>query len=214
MERPHNRFTYLLIVLIAYFLILPMISDKNLHFPFISCVFLGLLLFAHQPFVKKGKQMAFLVFLALAVTIPQIIYRGDFFVQYNYHHLTVSMIFNIIFIGVSVVILAKELFAIKKIAVEAIYGGICVYILLGIFFGFIYSLIYHFDLDAFSVAVMHEKDLFYFSFMTLLTVGYGDVTPVDSVVRGFAGLEALTGQMFLAIFISRLVGLYVAHEGR
>jgi voltage-gated potassium channel Kch len=55
-------------------------------------------------------------------------------------------------------------------------------------------------------------DLTYFSFVTLTTVGYGDVTAVDSVARSMALLEALTGQLFPAILIARLVSMEVARK--
>jgi hypothetical protein len=49
---------------------------------------------------------------------------------------------------------------------------------------------------------------FYFSFITLSTVGYGDITPVSRIARWLAAMEAMTGLLYVAILISRLVGLY------
>jgi uncharacterized membrane protein len=54
--------------------------------------------------------------------------------------------------------------------------------------------------------------LVYFSFTTLTTVGYGDVTAVNTAARSLALLEALTGQLFPAILIARLVSLEVSHR--
>jgi hypothetical protein len=49
---------------------------------------------------------------------------------------------------------------------------------------------------------------FYFSFVTLSTVGYGDITPVSKVARMLAAMEAMTGLLYVAVLIARLVSLY------
>ena len=55
-----------------------------------------------------------------------------------------------------------------------------------------------------------STDLFYFSFVTLTTLGYGDITPVTPLARSLATLEALAGTLFLAVLIAILVGKYAA----
>ncbi len=51
---------------------------------------------------------------------------------------------------------------------------------------------------------------FYFSFITLSTVGYGDITPVSTIARWLAAMEAMTGLLYVAVLIARLVSLYSA----
>ena len=55
---------------------------------------------------------------------------------------------------------------------------------------------------------MSSADLLYFSFATMTTVGYGDIVPKSEVARTVAMLQAITGQMYLAILVARLVGLH------
>ncbi len=59
----------------------------------------------------------------------------------------------------------------------------------------------------------HERlaQLIYFSMCTLTTVGYGDIVPVARFARTLAWLEAVTGQLYLAILVARLVGLQIAN---
>ena len=55
---------------------------------------------------------------------------------------------------------------------------------------------------------------FYFSFITLSTVGYGDITPVSRIARWLAAMEAMTGSLYVAVLIARLVALYRSGEGK
>ena len=55
-------------------------------------------------------------------------------------------------------------------------------------------------------------DYVYFSFVTLTTLGYGDITPLTPVAQTLAWLEAVVGQLYLAILVARLVGLHIVHS--
>ena len=59
---------------------------------------------------------------------------------------------------------------------------------------------------------LHGANAFYFSFITLCTVGYGDITPVSHVARMLAAMEAITGTLYVAVLISRLVALYSSEK--
>ncbi len=58
-----------------------------------------------------------------------------------------------------------------------------------------------------------KRELNYFSFVTLATLGYGEITPVSALARTLAILEAVIGQMFVAVFIARLVGFHFSAPG-
>jgi len=95
-----------------------------------------------------------------------------------------------------------------------VIGGIAGYLLIGMTWAFAYQLLVeqapdaiHFEAPLAQVAPRHLNDLIYFSFVTLTTVGYGDVRPVHPVVRSLDVAEALVGQLYLAILISSLVGM-------
>ena len=61
----------------------------------------------------------------------------------------------------------------------------------------------------------HQNPLFlYYSFVTLTTLGYGDITPLTPPARAFSYVEAILGQIFVAVSIARIVGLHIVHSSR
>ena len=93
---------------------------------------------------------------------------------------------------------------------DRVFGAIVLYLLLGLIWGVMYAVLGAHSPDAFAGhpgAGGALTDWVYFSFVTLTTVGYGDITPVATSARSLAMLEALTGQLYPAIIIARLVSL-------
>jgi len=94
---------------------------------------------------------------------------------------------------------------------ERIFAALDVYLLTGLIFAICYWLLDRSWPASFGVASASDLDLaraIYFSFVTLATVGYGDVVPASDSARGLAILEAVGGQMYLTVLVARLVGLY------
>jgi hypothetical protein len=99
------------------------------------------------------------------------------------------------------------------ITFHRIQGGVAAYLLLGVIWAHAYALLALLRPDAFSGATRAgdgPRGFLYFSFVTLTTVGYGDVLPVHPAARSLAMLEAVTGPLYLAILLARLVSLAVA----
>jgi hypothetical protein len=99
------------------------------------------------------------------------------------------------------------------ITFHRIQGGIAAYLLLGVAWAHAYALVALLRPGAFSGALSAgdgPRAFLYFSFVTLTTVGYGDVLPVHPAARSLAMLEAVAGPLYLAILLARLVSLAVA----
>lgn len=104
---------------------------------------------------------------------------------------------------------------------EVLCAGIATYLLLGLLWSFAYMLVallvdkaFYFDGRIEAVKDMTSFTSVYFSFITLTTVGYGDITPVANVARMLAAAEAMTGTIYIAVFISRLVALYTSQNSK
>ncbi len=103
-----------------------------------------------------------------------------------------------------------------KVTMDKLFGSACVYLLIGLTFAAAYMMILQFQPDAVRVSGENEQiivfsDLVFFSFTTLTTLGYGDITPISAHARTLAAMEAVTGVLFLALLIARLVALYTTY---
>lgn len=105
----------------------------------------------------------------------------------------------------------------KRVDAEVLCAGISVYLIFGLLWGLAYTLVAQVNPNAFSFstpsgieAPMSGFTSIYFSFTTLATLGYGDITPVTNVARMLAMIEAMTGTLFVGVMIARLVSLYSA----
>jgi voltage-gated potassium channel len=106
----------------------------------------------------------------------------------------------------------RDIMKAKRISGNEIYGAISVYLLVGVFFGMTYQIVLAFDPHAinfnptnFKNLTPSDGDIFYYSLITLSTVGYGDVSPVAPIARSISMIEAILGVMYTATMIARFV---------
>lgn len=109
---------------------------------------------------------------------------------------------------------------VNQLSVDALVGAVCGYLLLGIIWSLLYCAVEAATPGSFHVAPttgaaaqsaeLNRLDLTYYSYVTLATVGYGDVTPITHVARTLAWTEAIVGQFYLAVLVAGLVGYRVA----
>jgi ion channel len=102
-------------------------------------------------------------------------------------------------------------FAMRATQVDAehLYAALSAYLLAGIFFGLFYWVLEQTRPGTFAATGEFSRmSAFYFSFVTLATLGYGDIVPRSDIARGLAMVEGIGGQLFLAVMVARLVSLY------
>lgn len=139
--------------------------------------------------------------------------------------LTISIVLEIIFFLITTVTILSYVLQFKRVTADKIHGSICGYLLIGIVWALVYALIEHLYPGSFKFAegfvsshaqsVTHPAFIThfnYFSYVTLTTLGYGDVVPVTDMTRSLAAVEAVSGQLYIAVLIARLVGLHISHQ--
>jgi len=117
-----------------------------------------------------------------------------------------------------------HVFTEETVTMDTLAGAFCVYLLMGLAWGSLYSLLYLQTPGTFHlpdgwaptqrsgiVVDVPFNIMVYYSFTTLTTVGYGDVLPLAAAPRTAAMLEAVLGHFYLAVLVARLVGLHIAH---
>lgn len=127
------------------------------------------------------------------------------------------------FVGYTVILVLGHLFAVRRVTIDTIAASVCTYLLLGVLWALVFSLMElttpgSFNLST-AVTARHLRfggaesaTALYFSFVTLSTLGYGDITPATPGARMLTAAEAVVGQMYLAVLVARLVGLHIVHE--
>jgi hypothetical protein len=103
--------------------------------------------------------------------------------------------------------LLRDLRRERQVTIASLAGVLAIYLLAGMFFSFLYGVLGAVDADALfaEVADSTREDQLYFSFVTLCTVGYGDLTPAGNLARAFSVAEMLTGQIYLVTVVSLIV---------
>jgi hypothetical protein len=126
---------------------------------------------------------------------------------------------GMVFVGFVVAQFLHFILRAPRVNSEVLCAGISTYLLLGLFWMFSYLLVAQLVPDSFAFSTgppsshsMTHFNAYYFSFVTLSTVGYGDVTPVSNEARALAVAEAMTGTLYVAVLIARLVALYTTQS--
>jgi hypothetical protein len=199
----------LLVLLVVFELVLPpLLPPEGPGRPRpLADIFFSLLLVSGMAAVGREGRWAFrAVVLFGLVALPMrwgtYLYPGGTFATWRLATAVVALTL------LTLVVLAKVLRA-GMITVYRIQGAVAAYLLLGLVWAGAYEWVALTDPSAFAggVSDVEGPQWIYYSLVTLTTMGYGDITPVHPVARSLAAAEALTGQLYLAILISRLVAL-------
>ncbi len=136
----------------------------------------------------------------------------------------VPTILGALFLGFLIWRILKDVLAGTRTTSEQIAGAVSAYLLIGLMFSSIYGFISLMDPGAFaysdplaaSLTAEQQGRSFgvftYFSFVTMSTLGYGDIAPVSEMARTVAWIQAVLGQLYLAITVAALVGIHIARS--
>jgi hypothetical protein len=119
-----------------------------------------------------------------------------------------SAVVQAVILAVIAAAIIRRLMGHDRVGLQTLMGALCVYFILGLTFGWVYVALEAFNDEPIFVTQTPTPDLIYYSFMVLTTVGFGDITPATGLVQRVSVAEAMTGQIFLATMIARLMSLF------
>ena len=203
------KFRPLVLALLFLLLLYPYVEERELLLKALSTIVLLAGIYAVSP-DKRFLLIACVLGLPTLISDAVSLMQGHPFAEIVSHSGTV------LFMGFTTVIILRHTLAEEAaITADTLYGAVCIYLLSGLTWTSLYALIEVVQPGSFYVSsvqnpdqIVNWSDLLYFSFATLTTLGYGDITPITSVTRSLALLEAVFGVLYSAILVARLVGLY------
>lgn len=204
-----HRFSYLLAAELLLILGFPLLQ----HLEMGLYGFLGIGVFGTALYAVFGEGK--LTAIAFLLGIPAIV--GNLLASFGHTRVFFipGLVFGTLFLIFVTAVILKSVVAAAQVTMETLYGSIAGYVLLGLTWGGIFFLINSVRPVAFHSTVapgaaISWPDFMFFSFVTLTTIGYGDIVPVSAIAKSIVILEAVTGIMYPAVMIARLVALHSA----
>lgn len=206
-----NRFCFLLIS-IVFFMILRPFVEGFVEISFLMEIFVSAILLSGIYAVSEDRVS--LVF-ALLTGLPAL------FTNWAFQLLKIPSLFLIyhicggLFFAVATIIILRHLLNQKVVTADLIWGAVCGYFLIGFMWEDIYSLLENIQPGSFNLGQQQVPDIdsfTYFSFVTLATLGYGDIVPLTEQAQSLTIIEAVMGQMYLAVNIATLVAIRISQS--
>ncbi len=200
---PAYRFGIVLLLLLATFIFLAA-GPTGDWVPLVAVVLQGATLLAAFNASGVGRRLwrlALVVVLAALVSASAAVFVGGKWISGS------LFLLNLFLVGAAPVVIINSLVRRRVIDLRTVLGAVCVYVLIGMMWSFAFTAIGTFDSRAFFAQQPNATvaDYLYFSFVTLTTTGYGDLTAAHGFGRALAVLEALIGQLYLVTVIALLV---------
>jgi voltage-gated potassium channel len=217
-----QRYLTLLIALLLLFAFYPFIDQEVAETRHVGAFF-SVILVAGAYAVSHNRR-----FLAVAVALAAGMLGAQWLAYAQHMNPVITAIsrgFGCLFFLLTAIAILSNILKSKTVTSDTIYGAICAYLLLGLTWTFLFCVleVLHpgslleagHPIAAGQVAYPEFamiNSLIYYSLSTLSTVAYGDILPKTGPARSFSNLEAICGQMYLAILIARLVSMQIAHS--
>jgi ion channel len=207
---PRSRHLHLLIWLVVYLLASAIAAEFSNKLWLMDLMFVGVLATTLRAVSRSLPEFivaALVGGVAVAVALASAIDPAP-------HFLIPRSILGAVFTGFLSIVILREVIGRGAVDRDTILGAICAYLLVGICWAGIFGFMEQvrpgsiaFPEDAGGPSAARPEMNLYFSFVTLATLGYGDIRPTTPTTRVLAWMEAVFGQFYIAVLVARLVGL-------
>ncbi|WP_345975459.1 ion channel [Sulfurimonas sp. HSL3-7] len=182
--------------------------------PLLRFALLGQYTFVMIYLIFSGRHMRSIFFIDMAFVVPALIATWLESIYPNNITFAASHVLMLTFFAYLLYLIINEMVHAHTVNTNTIFGAINIYLVGGLIWAYSYVLLYHFDTSAFAISGGESSsntiELFtYYSYTTLTTLGYGDIVAQNAQARMLSVLEAVFGQLYLAIVISKLVSISV-----
>jgi hypothetical protein len=206
-----GRFSFLLVSIILVFALRPFLKGL-ISIDILTDIFLSMVLLSAIHAVSQ-KRSAFIIAVLLAVPAFSLdwfsyIMKAPFLAD-------LSRIMSALFNAYVLVFILSFILKQKDVTADVLMAAVCGYFFLGLMWAFVFLFLEAVQPGSFELArgqAGNAGEFLYFSFVTMTTLGYGDMTPISSGARSLAVLSAVMGQLYLAVTIARLVGMHISQS--
>ena len=210
-SRGETKFRDLTIAIILWFIVYSFLHDDKTGIQ-IANLFTSLIVLFGILAVSREKKR---VILGLLLGTPWLIisWVDLLIIQLPPTFLMIGNVFLISFLAFTAVVILIYILQSNEVSSDILFGAVAIYFLIGGTWSTVYILLETMMPGSFTNnmnGAVQMTDFVYYSYVTLTTLGYGDIVPVSSYAKSLAILEAITGVMYLAVIIGRFVGMYIA----
>ena len=215
MQQSENNFIYMLVALVIYLVGVPAATDLDLLPAGVVRAIGTLSILAIGVWSLQGSGRTFPVAISLALIA--IVLSGYQIVNPGTALYSMAQLTSLAFFLLATFTSFRKIASSNAMNGNRIIGAICVYFLLGVVWSVCYELLEFAVPGSFSgldagSALPQDPNWVYFSFVTLTTLGYGDILPLSGFARALAYMEAVFGQFYIAILVAGLVSAYIANK--
>jgi hypothetical protein len=211
-----ERTVLVLVLFLALLLLDPLIPGALINFSFAAIGVAGAWLLSDRKSLSRKvivvSASAVVVAMALGKFLPEAMV-GPARMRIG----LVLLTFTLILYACCGALMLSAMFKAQEVTRQIIISAVNLYIVLGMFYAHIYTILDWFHPESFALQVPERESashFVYFSFVTLATLGYGDITPKTEFAQRLAITEAITGQFYGSLVVAYLLSVYIGHRGR
>jgi hypothetical protein len=205
-----ERFFFVLVALLSFLILSPLLKGflglRSFLNVFLTVVFISSIYAVSQ----KRHHLIISILLALPLLLST---WADYFIESSALPI-VGTFSGIFFFGFIVVTILSFVLKQTEVTLNVIYAAVVVYLSLAMMWGMLFILVEILQPGSITLGQTGEDafHFFYYSFVTITTLGYGDITPTSEIAQSLALIEAVIGQIYLVVLVARLVGIHIAQS--